>query len=117
MTTGASAQDRVLADALASAPAYFRLYAALIEDIVRAGEAGVRLPTRRALARRFGVSMVTVRGALDLLEKDGVTRAGDIYRYVRASAARPSTLEQLRSWSSGILRSSVPAGMAGTSET
>lgn len=117
MTARASAQDRVLADALSSAPTYVRVYAVLIEDIVQAGKAGVRLASKRDLADRFGVSMTTIRAALDLLARDGVVRDAGLYRYVRDGVGQPSTLERLRSWSSVVTRTSGQGWAAGTVET
>ena len=67
-------------------PAYLRIYERLRQDIV-AGEYpyGARLPGKRALAERMGVSTVTVAHALDMLSDEGYLlprqRSGCFVRY------------------------------------
>lgn len=56
-------------------PRYLQIADALRERI-RSGEhaAGARLPTQRQLAREFGVTLMTLRQALELLERDRLIR-------------------------------------------
>jgi len=60
-------------------PRYLRVYAALRERL-RTGmyQPGQRLPNQLQLAREFGVSFMTLRRAIELLERDGhlVSRHG-----------------------------------------
>jgi DNA-binding GntR family transcriptional regulator len=52
---------------------YNRLYSSLKADILgRHYAAGQRIPAERQLCREYGVSRITVRHALSLLEKDGL---------------------------------------------
>lgn len=56
-------------------PIYHRLYVHLRELIVGdALDAGIALPSEPALAERFGVSRVTVRKTLTLLESEGLVK-------------------------------------------
>lgn len=53
-------------------PAYLRLYQALREEICRGDRRlGDRLPSRRYLARDYGLSVVTVEHSLELLVQEG----------------------------------------------
>jgi GntR family transcriptional regulator len=52
-------------------PRYLKVAATLQDEIAGLAPNSL-LPTETQLARRFGVSRVTVRGALDLLEKSGL---------------------------------------------
>ncbi|HTI52904.1 MAG TPA: GntR family transcriptional regulator, partial [Verrucomicrobiae bacterium] len=54
-------------------PRYHQIAQTLRERIVAGGQgAGKRLDTQRHLAREFGVTLMTLRQALDLLERDGL---------------------------------------------
>ena len=57
--------------ASARSPRYLNV-ADVLQDEISALAPNSLLPTEEQLARRFGVSRVTVRGALDLLEKSGL---------------------------------------------
>jgi GntR family transcriptional regulator len=56
-------------------PQYLRIYRTLKRRI-DAGElaAGARLPAQRALSREFGVTLMTLRQAIQLLERDGLVK-------------------------------------------
>ena len=66
-------------DTLSAGPRYLQVYVALRERL-RAGAypPGQRLPNQLQLAREFGVSFMTLRRAVELLERDGylVSRHG-----------------------------------------
>lgn len=66
-------------DALTAGPRYLQVYVAL-RDRLRTGayQPGQRLPNQLQLAREFGVSFMTLRRAVELLERDGylVSRHG-----------------------------------------
>lgn len=54
-------------------PRYHQIAQTLRERIVAGGQGpGKRLDTQRSLAREFGVTLMTLRQALDLLERDGL---------------------------------------------
>jgi len=54
-------------------PRYHQIAQTLRERIAAEGRSpGQRLDTQRALAREFGVTLMTLRQALDLLERDGL---------------------------------------------
>ena len=55
----------------ARSPRYLDV-AATLQDEINFLAPNSLLPTEKQLARRFGVSRITVRGALDLLEKSGI---------------------------------------------
>jgi GntR family transcriptional regulator len=59
-------------DILSAGPRYLQVYAALRERL-RTGvyEPGARLPNQLQLAREFGVSFMTLRRAVELLEREG----------------------------------------------
>jgi len=60
-------------------PIYRQLYEQIASEILSGALApGAPLPPIRTVSKELGVSMITVRGAWDLLERDGylVTRAG-----------------------------------------
>ena len=62
-----------------SDPAYRQIYDQIGSQIISGGlAAGTVLPPIRTLAEQVGVSVITVRSAWELLERDGliVTRAG-----------------------------------------
>src|SRR5512137_605798 len=65
-----SARGRRLASRV---PRYHQIAQTLRERIVASGHGpGKRLDTQRSLAREFGVTLMTLRQALDLLERDGL---------------------------------------------
>ena len=54
-------------------PRYHQIAQTLRERIVAGGHGpGKRLDNQRSLAREFGVTLMTLRQALDLLERDGL---------------------------------------------
>lgn len=60
-------------------PIYRQLYEQIASDVLSGALApGTPLPPIRTVSRELGVSMITVRGAWEMLERDGylVTRAG-----------------------------------------
>jgi GntR family transcriptional regulator len=60
-------------------PIYRQLYEQIASEILSGALApGTPLPPIRTVSRELGVSMITVRGAWDMLERDGylLTRAG-----------------------------------------
>lgn len=60
-------------------PIYRQLYEQIASDVLSGALApGTPLPPIRAVSKELGVSMITVRNAWDMLERDGflVTRAG-----------------------------------------
>lgn len=62
-------------DATGQMPLYQRLLASLREKIRRAEwPVGANLPTEAELSEQYGVSRITVRHALQLLEQDGLIR-------------------------------------------
>jgi len=69
-------------------PRYHQIAQTLRERIIAGGHGpGKRLDTQRTLAREFGVTLMTLRQALDLLERDGlITRRHGLGTFV----ARPS---------------------------
>ena len=69
-------------------PRYHQIAQTLRERIVAGGHGpGQRLDNQRSLAREFGVTLMTLRQALDLLERDGlITRRHGLGTFV----ARPS---------------------------
>jgi GntR family transcriptional regulator len=69
-------------------PRYHQIAQALRERIVAGGHGpGKRLDNQRSLAREFGVTLMTLRQALDLLERDGlIARRHGLGTFV----ARPS---------------------------
>jgi GntR family transcriptional regulator len=69
-------------------PRYHQIAQSLRERIVAGGHGpGKRLDTQRSLAREFGVTLMTLRQALDLLERDGlIARRHGLGTFV----ARPS---------------------------
>ena len=65
MSVGAHLASRV--------PRYHQIAQTLRERIATSGQApGERLANQRSLAREFGVTLMTLRQALDLLERDGL---------------------------------------------
>jgi GntR family transcriptional regulator len=72
-------QDRARPSAAERQPKYLQIYASL-EDRISSGRwpAGSALPSQRELADEFGVSLMTLRQALQLLVDDGLvaTRRG-----------------------------------------
>ena len=65
-----SSRERRLASRV---PRYHQIAQTLRERIVAEGQGpGQRLDTQRHLAREFGVTLMTLRQALDLLERDGL---------------------------------------------
>jgi GntR family transcriptional regulator len=69
-------------------PRYHQIAQTLRERIIAGGHGpGQRLDTQRSLAREFGVTLMTLRQALDLLERDGlIARRHGLGTFV----ARPS---------------------------
>jgi GntR family transcriptional regulator len=69
-------------------PRYHQIAQTLRERIIAGGHGpGKRLDTQRSLAREFGVTLMTLRQALDLLERDGlIARRHGLGTFV----ARPS---------------------------
>ena len=69
-------------------PRYHQIAQTLRERIIAGGHGpGMRLATQRGLAREFGVTLMTLRQALDLLERDGlIARRHGLGTFV----ARPS---------------------------
>ena len=60
-------------------PIYRQLYEQIASEVLSGALApGTPLPPIRTVSRELGVSMITVRGAWEMLERDGylVTRAG-----------------------------------------
>ena len=60
-------------------PIYRQLYEQIASDVLSGALApGTPLPPIRTVSKELGVSMITVRGAWEMLERDGylVTRAG-----------------------------------------
>jgi len=69
------AAARLLADSGDPTPLYFRLKTLLTRGIESlAHPPGSRLPSERSLADMYGVSRVTVRQALDSLQREGAVR-------------------------------------------
>ena len=74
-------------------PLYYQLELQLRRAVTSGafGEAG-RLPTELELSRTYGVSRITVRGALERLEEDGLIvrqRGRGAYRESRPPDSRP----------------------------
>jgi GntR family transcriptional regulator len=80
-------------------PKYLRIREALRQEIeARRYPPGSPLPSQRLLAERFGVTLMTVRQAIGLLEEEGVvaTRQGSgTYVRQRPFAYRPGPLRSL----------------------
>ena len=71
-------------------PLYLVVYGSLREEIqVGKWEVGASLPSEAALSDRFGVSRITTRHALRLLEADGYIRKAQSRRPVVTAAAPP----------------------------
>jgi len=87
---GASAQTRFASSEI---PLYFQLASVLREQVLSGHfSTGDRIPTEAELVTEYGVSRITVRQALTLLEKDGLVRR-EVGRGTFVTEARPFTGE------------------------
>ena len=80
-------------------PQYLKIYRTLKQRI-DAGELapGVRLPAQRLLSREFGVTLMTLRQAIQLLEQDGLVRTRHGLGTFVASRQASYELSHLRSF-------------------
>lgn len=62
----------VVPDSLAESPLYIQIASRLRELIARSGSESTRLPSERDLSCELGVNRATVRGAITLLEREGL---------------------------------------------
>lgn len=91
------------------APRYSVIHDDIVEQ-VRSGtlEPGMRLPSEQDLAKRYGVSRMTVRQALDLLASDEVVvRKHGSGTFVRDQARQGRHIDRLRSFAAELADADV----------
>lgn len=96
---------------------YEHLYRCVRADIESGAIApGEHLPSKRALARQLGVSLVTVEGAYAQLIAEGYVRALPRRGYYACELPRPSGLAPRRAAASPAQQARGPSGPGGTSQ-
>ncbi len=95
------------------APLYHQVYLRLRDTLTEGGDQPTRLPSEPELARRFGVSRVTVRSTLARLEAEGLVRRQRGVGTFAVPVAAPSGPANI----SGLLENLISVDAATTAET